>query len=69
MNEISDFDFARAIQATHGAKSQLVERVHVDERFEGEPVFWQGEVLVFELLDHPTARRCYAWELDGRVTP
>ena len=49
------------------AKAQLAERVQVDERFEGEPV-WQGEVLVFELLDHPSAKRCYAWEVDGHVT-
>jgi hypothetical protein len=25
-------------------------------------------VLVFVLTDHPTARYCYAWEVDGRVT-
>ena len=28
---------------------------------------WQGEVLVFELLDHPEATSCYAWEVDGEV--
>lgn len=39
----------------------------MDERFEGEPV-WHGEVLVFELAGHPEADRCYAWEVDGRVT-
>ena len=25
-------------------------------------------MLVFDLLDHPTAQYCYAWEVDGRVT-
>ncbi len=25
-------------------------------------------MLVFELLDRPTASRCYAWEVDGEVT-
>lgn len=25
-------------------------------------------MLVFELLGHPTAPRCYAWEVDGEVT-
>src|SRR5688572_13820532 len=25
---------------------------------------WEGEVEVFELTDHPTAKRCYAW-MDG----
>jgi len=39
----------------------------VDEYFEGDPV-WQGGVSIFELLDHPTATRCYAWETHGRVT-
>ncbi len=29
---------------------------------------WEGEVLVFDLEDHPTAPRCYAWEVDGEVT-
>ena len=28
----------------------------------------KGEVLVFGLLDHPTAPKCYAWEVDGEVT-
>ena len=39
----------------------------MNECFEGQPV-WEGEVLVFELEDHPTAHLCYAWEVDGRVT-
>ena len=67
MNEAPLTAFQRAIRATHGAEAELVERVAVDERFEGAPV-WQGEVLVFRLLDHPTASKCYAWEVDGRVT-
>ena len=29
---------------------------------------WQGEVLTFDLLNHPTAARCYAWAVDGNVT-
>ncbi len=67
MNEIPLQDFGRAIRATHGTSSSLVERVRVHETFEGEPV-WEGEVLVFELEGHPEAERCYAWEVDGRVT-
>ena len=23
---------------------------------------------MFELVDHPSATRCYAWEVDGKVT-
>jgi hypothetical protein len=50
-----------------GAKAKVLARERVEEVFEGEPV-WRGEVLVFELLDHPSASRCYAWEVDGEVT-
>lgn len=67
MNELPLDGFRHAIRQTHGADSKLVSREWVDEWFEGEPV-WEGEVLVFDLLDHPTASRCYAWEVDGRVT-
>jgi hypothetical protein len=68
MNELSLQGFERAIQATHGAKgASLVARERVVERFQGETV-WEGEVLVFELQGHPTAARCYAWEVDGEVT-
>ncbi|MCP5059368.1 MAG: hypothetical protein GY937_21910 [bacterium] len=67
MNELPISGFLEAIQATHGAKSRLERRERVVETFQGETV-WEGEVLVFELLDHPTARKCYAWEVDGEVT-
>ncbi len=67
MNEIAVSEFQHAIQETHGASSEFVERVYVVEEFEGDTV-WEGEVLVFELLNHPTAQYCYAWEVDGTVT-
>ncbi len=67
MNEIDVFAFQHAIRETHGSRSQLIERVSVVETFEGGTV-WEGEVLVFDLLDHPTAQYCYAWEVDGQVT-
>ena len=67
MNEIPTSAFQLAIQETHGSRSQLIERVSVVETFEGDTV-WEGEVLVFDLLDHPTAQYCYAWEVDGQVT-
>jgi hypothetical protein len=67
MNESPLVELQQAIRATHGADSRLVKRERVVEKFQGE-IIWQGEVLVFELQDHPTARRCYAWEVDGEVT-
>ena len=62
MNDLPISGFQQAIQATHGAKAELVERVPVHETFEGD-VVWTGEVLVFQLQGHPTASRCYAWEV------
>jgi hypothetical protein len=67
MNELSLDGFRHAIRATHGSESQLVGRERVHEIFEGETV-WEGEVLIFDLLDNQIATRCYAWEVDGRVT-
>ena len=67
MNEIPLATFERAIQATHGAKARLLRTVRVDETFEGEPV-WSGNVYEFELLDHPSAPKCYAWETGGTIT-
>jgi hypothetical protein len=62
---IPTFEFA--IQAKHGARSRLVGRERVVETFQGETA-WEGEVLIFELLDHPTAQRCYAWSVDTDIT-
>lgn len=67
MNDLPILAFEHAIRAMHSAGSRLIERVRVAEGFEGSMV-WDGEVLVFELLGHPTAPRCYAWEVDGEVT-
>jgi uncharacterized protein (DUF1330 family) len=66
-NQIPISRFEEAIQATHGARSMLLRRQRVVERFHGKTV-WDGEVLVFALEDHDRARRCYAWEMDGEVT-
>ncbi len=67
MNELSIKGFQHAIHETHGSRSQLLTRERVHETFEGETV-WAGEVLVFGLLDHSSSSKCYAWEVDGRVT-
>ena len=32
----------------------------VTETFKGETV-WDGAVQIFDLIDHPTAQRAYAW--------
>ena len=59
-------DFQRAIQATHGCRSDLRERTSVRLALEGASV-WEGRILVFDLISHPTASTCYAWAVDQEV--
>jgi hypothetical protein len=66
MNKLSLPGFQRAIKAVHGVYSIFVRRVHVVEH--GESAIWKGDVLVFDLLGHPRAGRCYTWESKGEVT-
>lgn len=44
----------------HGTHAEHVETVPVTEEFQGQTV-WEGEVEVFDLHDHPKAKRAYAW--------
>ena len=66
MNDLPVNEFLDAISKIHGCLAELGSRVSV-ESFRDEPV-WQGEVLVFDLHNHPTAKTCYAWSVEGRVT-
>ena len=67
MNEQPIATFQKAIQATHGCQSEHIDTVHVVETFKGKTV-WEGEVLVFDLIRHPTATTAYAWSVGSRVT-
>ena len=49
-----------AIRKTHGCESRHVASEQVYETFEGR-IAWQGTVEVFDLIDHPKAKRAYAW--------
>jgi hypothetical protein len=57
-------DYIEELQATflrlHGCTAKYLETVPVLEEFQGQTV-WQGEVEVFELIDHPKADIGYAW--------
>ena len=44
----------------HGGTATFAQSVPVRETFEGETV-WAGVVHVFDVADHPTATRAYAW--------
>lgn len=48
------------IQQLHKCGAVWRETVPVHEVFRGQTV-WQGEVEVFNLHDHPKAKRCYGW--------
>lgn len=50
----------KAIYDLHSCKPKWVESVPVKEVFDGQLV-WDGVVEVFDLQDHPTAKRVYAW--------
>ena len=49
-----------AIQQLHGTPSRHIGSVHVVERFQ-EKILWEGDVEVFQLRNHPKAKRCYGW--------
>ena len=51
------------IEQLHHTHARYVETVPVKEEFEGETI-WEGEVEVFELENHPTASRVFAWAYD-----
>jgi hypothetical protein len=52
-----------AIYDLHGCKSKWIEAVPVKEIFNGQTV-WEGIVQVFYLINHPTAKKCYAWSYE-----
>ena len=55
-----------AIKHMHGCGSVWLKSEAVTEMFDGK-IAWQGEVQIFALLGHPTAKLCYAWshQTDG----
>ena len=61
MNYIEDLQ--SVIEKLHGTRAKHVETVPVTETFEGETI-WTGEVEVFDLANHPDAKRVFAWAYD-----
>lgn len=49
-----------AINELHGCAANHVQTVPVKEIFKGQTV-WEGEVEVFNLINHPKAKKGYAW--------
>jgi len=67
MNDTPLSNLERAIDAIHHTHATLIERLRVVPYFEGRRGR-EVEVHTFELLDHRSATRCYAWEVGGEVT-
>lgn len=57
-------EFQDVIRRLHGAESEHVASVPVVEKFR-EKTVWDGVVEVFDLKDHPSAFRVYAWVHDA----
>jgi hypothetical protein len=49
-----------AIRQKHKCDAVHRESVFVHESFEGKTI-WKGDVEVFDLVDHPEAKKCFAW--------
>lgn len=52
-----------AIRTAHGCGSRHFTTVPVTEISDGE-VVWEGNVEVFDLIKHPKAQCCYAWNCE-----
>lgn len=52
---------ASSILTVHGSRVQHVGSTYLAELSAGR-MAWAGQVETFLLLDHPTAKRCYAWK-------
>jgi hypothetical protein len=52
-----------AVERLHKCKSKWKKSVPVKEMFQDQ-IGWEGIVQVFELIDHPTAKKCYAWSYE-----
>jgi hypothetical protein len=56
-----------AIRHLHGLEASWIESVVVHEKTPEGATVWEGEVQVF-VVEHPKARRAYAWSHAGEGT-
>lgn len=52
----------RAVEKLHGVKAIFIDSSPVHEEMDGKTV-WKGTVSLFDLTDHPTAKKCFAWSV------
>lgn len=58
MEDASTGQLRRVIEVQHGAKSSFVKSIRVHKAADGN---WDGLVHVFDLNNHPKAKRAFAW--------
>jgi hypothetical protein len=51
------------IMRLHNCGAIWCESVPIKEMFNGKTL-WDGDVEVFDLFNHPRAKRCYGWSYD-----
>jgi hypothetical protein len=51
----------KAMESKEGCGSKHLRSIPIMEQFDGKTI-WEGIVEMFELDNHPTANRAYAWE-------
>jgi hypothetical protein len=56
-------ELRHVIRSLHGAEATHIDSVRVKEMREGK-IVWDRVVEVFDLAEHPSASRAYAWSLD-----
>jgi hypothetical protein len=64
-NKINDIE--RAILNLHKCSVVWIESAQIKETF-GDQTVWEGVVEVFDLVDHPSAKKCYAWSYEQEGT-
>ena len=70
MDEACAGQLKRVIESQHGAQSTFVKSVRV-HRAAGNQTKWDGLVHVFDLNNHPKAKRAFAWSspISGNSAP
>lgn len=64
LNIVANKDYIERLKQVifhrHKSDSNHVESFYLEEVFRGKTI-WKGYVEVFELTNHPKAKRCYGW--------
>jgi hypothetical protein len=70
VTEVAALQLREAVESQHGGTATFAQSVPVKETHAGA-VVWEGFVHVFDLKDHPTASRAYAWSspIEGSDKP